>query len=97
MKKIPKFRLVAEPMTSEAAALPAFKWAGGDIGKRHQLGGEPEFIQKINFPTCSCGEIMSFYAQIDSINDDIVIADCGMIFLFLCFSCFESKSIVQSY
>jgi hypothetical protein len=39
---------------------------------------------------------MTFYAQLDSINDDICIADCGMIQVFLCFDCFATKSVVQS-
>jgi hypothetical protein len=97
MREIPPFRLVPEPLTEEAAGLPGFKWAGGDIGKRHQLGGQPDFIQTVSVPKCSCGKDMTFYAQIDSINDEIVLADCGMIYVFVCFDCFETKSVLQSY
>ncbi|CAN7721300.1 hypothetical protein LJR290_006098 [Variovorax sp. LjRoot290] len=39
---------------------------------------------------------MTFYAQLDSINDEVVLADCGMIYVFVCFDCFETKSILQS-
>ena len=39
---------------------------------------------------------MTFYAQLDSINDDFCLADCGMIFVFVCFECFETKSVLQS-
>ena len=39
---------------------------------------------------------MTFYGQLDSINDDICIADCGMIYVFICFDCFKAISIVQS-
>jgi len=39
---------------------------------------------------------MTFYAQLDSISDEICIADCGMIYVFVCFGCYQSTSIVQS-
>lgn len=98
MKKIPPFKLIAEPMDGEAKKLPRFKWAPSEVGTRHQLGGTPKFIQKENWPKCySCSEIMSFYGQLDSINDDFQIADCGMIYVFLCFDCNETISIIQSY
>ena len=96
MRQIPPFKLVPEPLNDEAAALPAFKWAGGDIGRRHRLGGRPDFIQSADQPKCSCGKEMTFYAQLDSINDEFDLADCGMIFVFVCFDCFESKAILQS-
>jgi len=97
MRDIPPFRLTPEPLTDEAAALPPFKWAGEDIGRRHRLGGSPDFIQSSYFPQCSCGKEMTFYAQLDSINDEIILADCGMIYVFVCFYCFETKSVLQSY
>jgi hypothetical protein len=40
---------------------------------------------------------MTFYGQLDSINDDIIIADCGMIYVFLCFDCYEVTAKIQSY
>lgn len=97
MRPIPPFRLVPEPLNEEAAKLPPYKWAGPEIGKRHQLGGEPQFLQKPQYPTCSCGKQMTFYGQLDSINDEFDLADCGMIYVFVCFDCFETKSILQSY
>jgi hypothetical protein len=96
MRPIPPFKLVAEPLNEEAAKLPPFKWAEGEVGKRHRLGGEPEFLQKPQFPSCSCGKQMTFYGQLDSINDEFVLADCGMIYVFVCFDCLETKSILQS-
>jgi hypothetical protein len=39
---------------------------------------------------------MTFYGQLDSINDDIALGDCGMIYVFVCFDCFETKSLLQS-
>jgi len=95
--KIPEFKLVPQPVDDDAAALPPFKWAGPEVGKRHKLGGDPQFLRQEEWPCCpSCKEAMSFYGQLDSISDDICIADCGVIHVFLCFDCCESKSIVQS-
>lgn len=96
MRSIPPFRLSAEPLNDEARALTPFKWAGGDVGQRHRLGGTPDFIQADDVPACSCGKSMTFYAQLDSINDEFCLADCGMIYVFVCFDCFETKSLLQS-
>jgi hypothetical protein len=97
MRKIPPFKLIPEPLDAEAAALPPFKWAGDDIGRRHRLGGEPDFLQRAEVPHCSCNKAMTFYGQLDSINDEFVLADCGMIYVFVCFDCFDTQSILQSY
>lgn len=97
MREIPPFKLVPEPLNNEAASIPPFKWAGKDIGRRHRLGGTPDFIQDTQVPKCSCGKSMTFYAQIDSINDEIILADCGMIYVFVCFDCFEVTSFLQSF
>jgi len=97
VKKIPPFKLIPEPQDDEASALPKFKWASKEIGKRHRLGGEPQFLQDEPWPSCAaCRKIMTFYGQLDSINDDICIADCGMIYVFVCFDRFETTSIIQS-
>jgi hypothetical protein len=94
---IPEFRLIREPANDEAAAVPPFKWAEPDVGKHHKLGGVPEFIKKEEWPVSqSCKKRMSFYGQLDSISDDICIADCGLIYNFICFDCYESKSLIQS-
>ena len=98
MKTIPPFRLIPEPMTAEARALPSFRWADEIVGKRHKLGGEPDFLQEGSAPSCpECGEPMTFYAQLDSINDEFCIADCGMVYVFLCFECIEVASFIQSF
>lgn len=97
MRTIPPFRLVPEALNAEAAVLPKFKWAGDAIGQRHQLGGSPAFIQGDATPVCSCDKQMSFYAQLDSINDEFVLADCGMIYVFVCFDCYQTASVLQSY
>lgn len=71
MREIPPFRLIAEPLNEEAANLPPLKWADPEIGKRHKLGGMPDFVQPPNWPDCShCSTKMTFYGQFDSINDE---------------------------
>jgi uncharacterized protein YwqG len=97
MRVIPPFKLTLEPLDQGAAALPPFKWADEGIGKRHRLGGQPDFIQADDVPTCSCNKTMSFYAQLDSINDEFVLGDCGMIYVFVCFDCLTTKSVLQSF
>jgi hypothetical protein len=97
MKQIPPFRLTPQALSDEAANLPPFKWAAPDVGKRHKLGGAPDFIQPPEWPACpGCGAKMTFYGQLDSINDEFCIADVGMVYVFLCFDCYKSTSIVQS-
>ena len=98
MKKIPPFRLEPEPLNEEAAKLPKFKWAADEVGTRHQLGGDPLFLQKAPpWPKCaSCNKPMTFYGQLDSINDDLIIADCGMVYVFVCLDCNEVSSFIQS-
>lgn len=97
MKNIPSFRLKLQPLNEEAAKLPPFQWAEDHIGTRHQLGGEPNFIQGEDWPVCpECGEHMTFYAQLDSINDEFVIADCGMIYVFVCFECVAVETRIHS-
>ena len=99
MKIIPPFKLIPEPINEVAANMPGFEWADEDIGRRHQLGGSPTFLQPkaACYPVCKeCKQEMTFYAQIDSINDEFCIADCGMIYLFLCFECNTVESYIQS-
>jgi hypothetical protein len=96
VNKIPPIKLVPEPLTEEARQALGYKWADPEIGTRHRLGGEPEFMQEEDIPTCPrCGQVMTFYGQLDSIGDDYDIADCGMIYVFLCFDDFEAKAIVH--
>lgn len=98
MRKIPTFKLVSKPIDAEAKNLSPFKWAPSEVGNRHQLGGNPLFLNSAHYPVCpECKEKMTFYAQLDSINDDFLIADCGMIYVFICFECNETKSFIQSY
>jgi hypothetical protein len=96
MKRIPPFKLIAEPLNDDASNLAPFKWAGGDVGKRHRLGGQSEHISESDYPSCRCGAKMSFYGQLDSINDEYDLADCGVISVFVCFDCYETKSVLWS-
>ena len=39
---------------------------------------------------------MDFFAQLDSIGDELSIADCGMVYIFLCWSCYSAQAFIQS-
>ena len=83
-----------------------------DQGSRSKLGGEPDWEQNDETPSCPhCQRQMTFVAQLDSIEHDwrtnphridalsrnqhYMFGDVGMIYVFLCFDCLETKSIVQ--
>ena len=94
---LPPFRLTADPLSDEAKQVHGFRWAAAGVGRRHRLGGQPEFLQQPEWPSCpSCHQPMSFYAQLDSIGDRLTIADCGMVYVFVCLDCNESKAFIQS-
>lgn len=93
MRQVPPFRLVPEPLDDDAQSLPGFKWAGPEVGHRHLLGGRPPNMTE---QMCSLGHTMTFYAQIDSINDEFSLADAGVIHVHVCFECFETKAILIS-
>ncbi|MDJ0638136.1 MAG: hypothetical protein QNJ20_04820 [Paracoccaceae bacterium] len=97
MKVIPEIRLEIKPMTSEAASAIGFAWADTRVGKRSKIGGRPDLLQEEDQVICDvCRSEMVFYAQIDSVGDEICLADAGMVFVFVCFDCFTSKSHIQS-
>lgn len=95
MKHIPEIRMLLDPKSDEAKAAIGFKYNAG-AGKATKIGGEPEWIQGDERPSCECGQTMTFYGQLDSIGDEYCLADCGMIFVFVCFDCFETKSVLQT-
>ena len=39
---------------------------------------------------------MTFYGQLDSVNDDVILADAGVLLCFVCFDCFEAAAMVES-
>jgi hypothetical protein len=95
--EIPPFHLVPEPLTPEAAALPGFRWAAEGVGRRHRLGGKPEGIQPVDYPDCpDCRKPMTFYGQLDSLNDEFCIGDVGLVYVFLCFDCLAAAAVVDS-
>jgi hypothetical protein len=95
--RIAAFKLILEPLDEEAESAVGFREAASDVGLRHRLGGDPTFIQGGYFPTCSsCAERMTFFAQLDSVGDDLCLADCGILYVFVCFDCFTSESFIQS-
>jgi hypothetical protein len=96
-RRIPPFRLVAEPLTPEAEAAAGFQWAPTGVGTRHRIGGDPDDQPGIHAPACpSCGQSMTFYGQLDSIGDDFALADVGLAVVFVCFDCFEAAARVVS-
>ena len=69
-----------------------------NIGNRNKLGGVPDWIQNDETPKCPhCKNKMVFYGQLDSINSDYNIMDCGIIYVFYCPDCGDAKAIVQTY
>lgn len=97
VKQVPAFRLVAEPLTPEAAALKPEPYSDPVIGTRHRIGGEAP-VPEEQFPRCSmCGESMSFYGQLDSLNSiEFDLADAGLIAVFVCFDCFQTAALLVS-
>ena len=72
-------------------------YVDAEIGKRHRLGGQPD--KKVTVPVCpECRQKMTFYAQLDAIgqSDEYDIADAGLIYVYLCFDCFEVQALVHS-
>ena len=95
MSEIPEIPLVMSPQTAEARAVIGFRW-NKSVGRRHKLGGSPDWIQSDKTPEChSCFARMTFYAQLDSIGDEFALGDCGMMYIFICFECGETKMVVQ--
>ena len=74
-----------------------FEYAAPEIGFRNKIGGAPDGITEEEFPKCpECGRPMSFYGQLDSLNDEVIIADCGLVAVFICFDCLATDSLIVS-
>jgi hypothetical protein len=93
--QIPKIKLVPKPESKEAEHALGYEW--NDVaGTRHFLGGAPEGVSIAQYPSCdNCGNVMSFYAQIDSIGHAYDLADCMVIHNYVCFDCFTVKSRLE--
>jgi hypothetical protein len=91
-RELPPFKLVPQPLTPEAQDLlvgPPGIW--DELGQRHQLGGQPD-LHNSAWPSCSaCGIRMTFYAQLDGLPcpSEFDLADAGLIYVYVCFDCFE--------
>jgi hypothetical protein len=95
--KIPEILLRPTPASREAEEALGFRWAPPQIGQRHKLGGSPDWLAAPEVPNCeTCRSAMTFYGQLDSVGDQIVLADCGIVFVFVCFACFTTKSVLQT-
>lgn len=90
--EIPKVKLVAQPETEEAKAIVGYEF-NKIAGTRHYLGGNPDGLNKEDYPPCdACKKTMTFYAQIDSIGDKFDLADCMVIHNYVCSDCFTVKA-----
>lgn len=63
-----------------------------------QLGGEPDWIQGPEEPTC-CATPMKFYAQLDSrhLPSEFNLVDGGSLYVFYCDGCFKVMPVLQFY
>ncbi len=110
-RRLPEFRVDLERVPPGARAVRLDY--PENLGLRTKLGGEPDWIQDDETPACEpCGDPMSFVAQIDSVEHDnprnllrqthrsrrqYMFGDVGMIYVFYCFDCSQSASVVQGY
>jgi hypothetical protein len=103
-----EYRMMFEKVVEGQKAIPDPE----KLGLRSKLGGAPDWIQEPEVPTCpECKSLMSFVAQLDSIEHDeahnphavdclsdqqqYMFSDVGMIYVFCCFDCNETKSVLQ--
>ena len=96
---IPEYKLELLPVGEQSKAERHFsEYCWDKLGTRFKIGGKPDFIQESDIPECpNCRKKMKFYAQLDTIGEKYDIGDSGLIYVFFCFDCCETKSIVQSY
>jgi hypothetical protein len=92
---LPEIRLKMLPDTPETITL--VKGSGREAaGDRHKLGGDPDWIQAEETPSCGeCDEPMTFYGQLDHLGDVEGLKDDGMIYVFLCRECYTTEAVLQ--
>jgi len=106
-KVLKEYRVHFENVPAGEKAVPD----DSQLGIRSKLGGEPDWCQGPEHPTCSgCYSPMSFVAQIDSIEhfenhnpnaidwrkgQEYMFGDVGMIYVFFCYDCLQSQSVFQ--
>jgi uncharacterized protein YwqG len=107
-KHLREFRMKFERVSDgETAYSPDHDEA---LGFRSKLGGKPDWDQGDQTPKCSgCQKPMRFIAQIDSIEHSVgknphrqeffeqeyMFGDVGMLYVFFCYDCMETKSVFQ--
>ena len=62
-------------------------------------GGSLESLQAFNSLEVAQAIFKSRIPVISAVGheNDITIADCGMVYVFICFDCFSTASMIQSY
>ena len=92
--RVPPILLVPNPIDPDAVIV--LRSGGPEVGYRHRIGGEPSLAPS-PWPTCpACLAEMTFYGQLDSVNDEVMLADAGVLLTFVCFDCFEAVAQVAS-
>ena len=93
--RVPPIRLIPDPIDPEQTVI-GLRRGGPEVGFRHRIGGEPSEPPN-PWPSCpACAEPTTFYGQLDSVNDDVILADAGVVLVFICFDCFEAVAQVAS-
>ncbi len=59
------------------------------------IGGSPDLIQVVEDDIAFCGRQLTFYGQFASIGGESEIVDGGMIYVLLCYHCFDPRSFLQ--
>lgn len=110
-RQLPEIRVILQRVPpSKRAVLLDYP---DNLGLRTKFGGEPDWIQGDETPRCDfCGELMTFIAQIDSIehdnrhnpprrdclgHKDYMFGDVGMIYVFYCFECGQPACLMQCH
>jgi hypothetical protein len=106
---VPVFpELAMDLRLSELSGSPVGRPAAS-AGNRTKMGGKPDWIQSDATPICEhCQKAMTFVAQIDSIahqsselgrrlseKNSFMFVDVGMIYVFWCSKCYETRSVLQ--
>lgn len=61
----------------------------------HKIGGDPDWLQGREESLVCCRREMSFYGQLASIGGEFDLADNGMIYVFVCYTCWNTRSMMQ--
>ncbi|HWV98860.1 MAG TPA: hypothetical protein VNZ64_04120 [Candidatus Acidoferrum sp.] len=106
---VPVFPELAVDLRITASSSSAGGESAIKPGSRTKLGGKPDWIQPDETPICEqCQKAMTFVAQIDSVanqasdlgerlseKNSFMFADVGMIYVFWCSKCYETRSVLQ--